>query len=294
MIISDEELLLELDRRFKEYKNMLTKQKELSRELVSANKKLMESEALKTHFISSITNEIINPFSSVLGLSRNILQVNKENWEKVKNMVRLIHSEAFNLDFQFRNMFAAANIEAGELIIESANFNLLKLVHAVVDSYKHEAEKKNIQITVNNHLPCETFNSDHDKLKLIVSNLLSNAIRYNNENGKIGVTLEFSNKNLRFSIKDTGIGIIEQNMGIIFDRFKKLHDQINSINCGHGLGLSIVRSLVELLNGSIHVQSETGTGSEFIVIIPESGENTSIYQNTDENDINLIGNNEIF
>jgi signal transduction histidine kinase len=294
MIISDEDLLLELDKRFKECKNMLNEQKELSGELVLANQKLMESEAMKTHFISSITNEIINPFSSILGLSRNILLVKNEDWEKARNMARLIHSEAFSLDFQFRNIFAAANIEAGELFLECAKVNLAELMNNVVDSFRHEADKKNIHISVENNLPSVSFTTDNDKLKLIISNLLSNAIKYNINNGTLIIKLQLSANDLVLSIRDTGIGINSHHKDLIFDRFKRIDDQINSVNRGHGLGLSIVKSLVELLSGSIEVHSESGLGSEFIIVIPESDNCNSLYSITDENDLNNISNNEIF
>jgi len=294
MTISDEELLLELDKRFKECKNTLNEQKELGRQLVLANKKLVESEALKTHFISNITNEIINPFASILGLSRNILMVREGDWDKVKNMARLIHSEAFSLDFQFRNIFEAANIEAGEIFIEASGINLSELVNNVVESFRHEAERKNITTEVKENLAGRPFISDPGKISLIISNLLSNAIKYTSENGKITIILDYSGNELIISVIDTGLGINEESREEIFDRFKRLDDQINSINVGHGLGLSIIKSILELLNGSIEFKSEPGKGSEFLVKIPESDSNTSIYNLSGDDRLGLDGNNEIF
>ncbi|MGD9977390.1 MAG: hypothetical protein AB7S54_05595, partial [Bacteroidales bacterium] len=95
--LTDEELIHELKQRFELNKKSLAELKELNAELKLVNKKLEESEALKTHFISNITNEIINPFTSILGLSKAILSVDKENWKKVISRVALIHSEAVNL-----------------------------------------------------------------------------------------------------------------------------------------------------------------------------------------------------
>jgi len=102
---TDQELIDELQKRFEENAKTIQELKDLTEELKIVNKKLEESEALKSHFISNITNEIINPFTSILGLSRNILAVKKENWKKVISMVALIHSEAFNLDFSFEIYF---------------------------------------------------------------------------------------------------------------------------------------------------------------------------------------------
>jgi signal transduction histidine kinase len=294
MTISDEELLKELDKRFKECKNTLNEQKEMARQLVLANKKLIESEALKTHFISNITNEIINPFASILGLSRNILMVKEGDWDRVKNMARLIHSEAFSLDFQFRNIFEAANIEAGEIFIETSAINISELIRNVMESFRHEAERKNITTEVQDRLASRTFFSDPGKISLIISNLLSNAIKYTSENGKVTISMDYSGKELILTVNDTGLGIDEESREEIFDRFKRLNDQINSINVGHGLGLSIIKSILELLNGTIEFKSEPGIGSEFIVKIPESESDTSIYNLSGDDRLDLDGNNEIF
>jgi two-component system, OmpR family, phosphate regulon sensor histidine kinase PhoR len=294
MILTDDELLNELDKRFKECKKTLDEQKELTNELVLTNKKLLESEALKSHFISSVTNEIINPFSSVLGLSKSLLMVKNNDWEKVKNMARLIHSEAFGLDFQLRNIFAAAKIEAGEVFLESANVNLTELTNSVVETFKHEADRKGLQVEIDNMLTEKTFVTDDEKLRLIIANLLSNAIKYSLHNEKILISLEYSGNDLVIIVKDNGIGINKKNREEIFDRFKRIDDQISSLNIGQGLGLSIVKSLVELLGGSIQLKSEIDTGAEFIVTIPESERNTNIYDNSGGNELSTIGNNEIF
>jgi len=105
--LKDEELIEELRIRMKEKTDALNELKSLNEKLKIVNKKLEESEAMKTHFISNITNEIVNPFASILGLSKNILSVNKENWKKVFSMVAMIHTEAFSLDFQLKNVFAS-------------------------------------------------------------------------------------------------------------------------------------------------------------------------------------------
>ena len=147
--LSDEELINELTKRFEENRTALQELKDLNEELRVVNKKLEESESLKSHFISNITNEIVNPFTSIIGLSRTILDVDKENWKKVISMVALIHSEAFHLDFQLRNIFVAAKIEAGEINPEFVNADLRNLLDGVVGNFKHEAKKKRCRINLN-------------------------------------------------------------------------------------------------------------------------------------------------
>lgn len=293
MILSDEELLYELERKLSEYRNLLVEQKELTGELVSTNRKLVESENLKSHFISNITNEIINPFSSILGLSKSILLVKNKDWDKVINMARMIHSEAFGLDFQLRNIFAAARIEAGDLFIETSEINLSDLINNICETFRNEAERKTIQIeSLQNHT-VTTFISDEEKLRLIIANLLSNAIKYSLHNEKIVMISEFSGKDFIIKINDNGIGIGKSDRDEIFDRFKRIDDQISSLNIGQGLGLSIVKSLVELLGGSIQVRSEPNIGTEFIVSVPQSEMKTSLYDISGASDL-TGSNNELF
>lgn len=273
--LTDKELIEELKKRFEGNKQALEEVQELNRELKQVNKKLEDSEALKSHFISNITNEIINPFASILALSKNILSVEKENWKKVFTMVSLIYSEAFNLDFQLRNIFVAAKLEAGEIFPEILNVDVKHLLESVIESFKYDTKKKKSKVIF--HFDIETdnnrpffFKTDPEKLRLIMSNLLSNAVKFNHEGQDIIIKVVFDNKNLVISVQDHGTGVSEENQKIIFDRFKRLDSGINSIHRGHGLGLSINKALLDLLNGSIDIQSEIDKGAIFTVSIPEN------------------------
>ncbi len=274
--ISDEELLAELKRRFEENKQALQELKSLNEELIVVNKKLEESESLKSHFVSNITNEIINPFTSILGLSKAILSVEKENWKRVFSMIALIHSEAFSLDFQFRNIFVAAKIEAGDIYPEIFTVDIKNMIESVVESFKYESKKKHISVDISfSHDKEEEqfrFKTDPEKLKLILANLLRNAINFSHENGKIEINVCKVNDDLSISVKDYGIGISKENHAIIFDRFNRLDSGINSLNRGHGLGLSVSKAIIDLLKGKIEIESEIGKGARFTLIIPESTE----------------------
>ena len=188
--LNDQELINELVKRFDETKKALSEVQKLNEELKEVNKKLEESESMKSHFISNITNEIINPFASILALSKNILSVEKENWKKVITMVSHIYTEAFHLDFQFRNIFAAAKLEAGEVVPEILNVDVSSLVESIIESFSHLAKKKFIGIELKNDLKEEKskivlFKTDPEKLRLIISNLLSNAINFSFEKSRI-------------------------------------------------------------------------------------------------------------
>jgi len=295
--LTDKELIEELQRRFEENRKTIQELKELTEELKLVNKKLEESEALKSHFISNITNEIINPFTSILGLSRSILSVKKENWKKVISMVALIHSEAFNLDFQLRNIFLAAKIEAGEIYPEILNVDLKNLVKSVIDSFRIEAKKKNLTFEFNFEIVPEKgdifyFKTDPEKVKLAIANLISNAIKFSYENGKIIVRVWKDEEMVHISVQDFGTGISEANQKIIFDRFKRLDSGINSLNRGHGLGLSINKAVIDLLQGKISIKSEINKGATFTISIPEAKTNIAGFS-ADGNEF-LFDTDEIF
>lgn len=275
--LTDEEILAELRVRIMDKTRSAEEYKALTAELKTVNKKLEQSETLKSHFISNITNEIINPFTSILGLSRAILSVDKENWKKVISMVVLIHTEAFALDFQLRNIFAAAKIEAGDIYPEISRIEVYPLVKSLVDSFMLEAKKKKVTINLLFDLEKKDeeglyFKSDAEKLKLILTNLMSNAVKFCLEEGVVNVHVWTLNSELFISVQDNGIGVSEENQRLIFDRFSRVDNGISSVNRGHGLGLSINKALLDILNGEISLQSENGKGSIFTIRIPEAEE----------------------
>ncbi|MBN2166578.1 MAG: HAMP domain-containing histidine kinase [Marinilabiliaceae bacterium] len=273
--LSDKQLLKELRDLITQRRSFENELKELSRDYQDVTKKLRESEALKSHFISNISNEIVNPFTSILGLSKSILSVEKQDWKKVVSMVALIHSEAFNLDFQLRNIFVAAKIEAGEIQPNIAKVNIRSLIQTVLDSFQIVARKMGIEIILQFNIEYGFgknfyFKTDSEKLKLIVSNLINNALKYSYKDSKIIINVWVDDDVLNLSVQDYGTGISEKNQKIIFERFKRLDSGINSINRGHGLGLSITKALLDVLGGNIEIDSKKGEGSTFTISLPEA------------------------
>jgi len=270
--ITDNLLLQELEKRFKEKETAILELERITEELKAVNAKLTASEQLKSHFIANINNEIINPFASVLGLSRSILEVKDNDWEKVKYMAKLIFVEAHNLDFQLKNIFAAAEIEAGNIYPQISRINIINLIEGVVLDFEKDLKSKRLTFELVDNTGFEKddfiYKSDPEKLKLILSNLISNAIKFS-KGAKIIVTVWLEDGILVISVKDFGIGISQRNKEIIFDRFTRIDTGINSLNRGHGLGLSVVKAFLELFGGDIVIESKVGEGSLFTVKIPE-------------------------
>ncbi len=286
---SDKELIQELNKRLKQKQVAIKEAEKLNDQLKNVNQKLEEAEALKSHFISNIRNQIINPFASILGLSKNIMLLNKDDLEKVKKMSKMIYAEAFELDFQLKNIFAAAKIEAGDSHPEILRVNIIELIENVIFTFKHRADEKQIKVKLINEIECDEsekkyFNTDPLKFQLILSNLLSNAIEYSSAANKVEVITKCDNNKLMLIVKDYGIGIDEVDQRIIFDRFKRLDTSINSINRGHGLGLSVTKSLVDILEGEIHLHSQKTQGSVFTVTLPEKEVSPEMEDFTDGGD----------
>lgn len=280
--LTDDELLDELRLRFRLNKKNCTELKKLNDELVKVNSKLEESESLKSHFISNITNEIVNPFSSIIGLSSEILKSKDIKIEKVKYLMSLIHTEMFHLDFQLKNIFAAAKIEAGVSQPEYVKANLSDVINDVFDVFSIESERRNIRLRSDIEESLDLFVTDAKKLIHILSNLMSNSLKFSPDETTITISCRKLDNGISVKVMDEGIGISKSNQKLIFDRFKRLEEDINSVSRGHGLGLSVVKSFMEILGGTIALDSSVNEGTKIELIIPDSNEEVSVVYDEDD------------
>ncbi|MBN2237209.1 MAG: HAMP domain-containing histidine kinase [Bacteroidales bacterium] len=242
--------------------------KELYNQLKKLNQKLEESDSFKSHFLSNISNEIINPFTSILGISQNILQMKVADLSKIQSMTNLIFNEALDLDFQLRNIFAAAKIESGEKNLELVEIKTESFLNEIIESLRLKAEKNALYFEFTHFLAIETFVVDPDKLRLTLTNLIMNAITFSAPKNKIRIHAELNKEGFAFRINNLGNPIHENDFQIIFDRFKKLNNSINSLNQGHGIGLSIIKDYTEFMGGTIQVESSQAEGTTFSIHIP--------------------------
>ncbi len=257
------------DNNHKEIEQLRRENRALLRQIEQLNQKLMESEAFKSHFLSNVTNEIVNPFASVIGLSQQITELPKEACDKAMELAELIHSEASSLDFQLRNIFVAARLEAGEEIPEPSKFDVEEVVREVIKKIRHEADKKRVQIKTKWDLQANQFISDRNMLHMILLNLLSNAINFSTEDKTVWVTIRCKTDRLVMEIRDEGIGMTPEESERIFDRFHRANPRIQSVTPGSGLGLAVVEGLLFLLNGEIKVKTAPGKGTTIQVSLPE-------------------------
>ena len=250
-------------------KQLQKENKILLRQIDDLNKKLVESEAFKSHFLSNVTNEIINPLASVMGLSQQITELKEGKMKKAVDIAALIYSEAASLDFQLRNIFVAARLEAGEEKPELMEIDLLRLVNEMVDKIRHEADKKQITFRIKYEEGTGSFVSDREKLGLILLNLLSNAVNFSHPGKVIDISVARSNEKLVLKVEDQGIGMTKEEISRIFDRFHRANPMIQSLSPGSGLGLAVVEGLLFILNGKAEVDSVLNKGTTVRIFIPE-------------------------
>lgn len=261
--LTDQQFIEELSERFEQIKE----QQSLMGELEQVNKKLMESEAVKTQFLSNIRNEINNPLTAILGLSEK-LKNKPDDKETVKHLASLIHKETFFLDFQLKNIFTAAEIEAGELQPNFGKVDVFSLAKGILEKFEHLAIRKELAV----ELRCvENLKiiTDAGMLSSIISNLVANGIEYNKDKGKLILEISLKDeKELMVKVIDTGIGMSESDYKIIFDRFIQLDSGVRKNHSGHGLGLSNTKAQLELMQGSVSVECVIGEGCNISTSIP--------------------------
>ena len=296
--ITDEELLAELKKRFTENQRNITELKVLNDQLMDVNLKLIESEKLKSHFLSNTRNEIINPLSSILSLSQSIAKSGNSEHQINLDLANFIFDEAFNLNLQLNNIFASAEIEAGELQPEFYNVDIVELIQSELNRFKEFAEKKHLVFDFENYLAKNgetfTFRTNPEKIKMIISNLMVNAVSWSEGREKVIIRAKSDDNNLVIEIQDFGKGISPENLPLIFGRFKQLDPNIYTENRGNGLGLSIVKSYIDFLEGNIEVKSELGIGSIFKISVPQPPEGMETEGFSSGGQEFLFGESEIF
>lgn len=261
----------------------LSDKEKLEEELRKVNKKLLSAERVQSDFLSNIKNEINNPLTSIMGLLK-VVTSNPQDHEGNAKITKMVYNEVHNLNFQMRNILTAAEIEAGQTSPNVTKFNINELVNEVSQTFISLEPNKNDLIDYSK--PEEPlFTTDKEKLSIVLSNLLSNALKFNKVNEKVVLKIAQKAGNiLIIKVRDFGVGMNEEGLSSIFDRFKQLDSGTRKEFGGHGLGLAVVHSLVSMLNGHFSVDSELGVGTTFTVEIPlvNSSQSESVFFDDDE------------
>lgn len=243
----------------------------LINELELAKNSAEKANRAKTEFLSSMSHEIRTPLNAIVGLSEIINKTDdiKEIHEDSKDVV----NASYTLLEIVNSILDISKIEAGKMEVVKVNYNPKEEIEKLAKLLETRISSKELKLCTNidKNLPNVLY-GDLNKVKQIISNLLSNAIKYTEE-GKVELEVKSSNKegicNLIILVKDTGRGIKEEQLNHLFNKFDRLEEDKNTTIEGTGLGLAITKSLVEMLGGTIGVESTYGIGSVFTVELKE-------------------------
>lgn len=286
--LSDKALLDELRSRIDQRNQACMQLEKINQELHEANRKLIESEKLKSNFLSNARNEVINPMASILSLSQTIAS-GEGSSEENKKLAEIIYQAAFDLDFQMKNIFSSAEIEAGEAECEFYAINLEELIRKTISKFSGPAMNFSKHINFNNQSAGSeiVFFSDPSKTQTILENLIMNALHWSKNPGDITINMKLNALTAEIAVSDPGPGINRKDQKEIFNRFKSLDPSVHTLNKGHGLGLSIVKYFVEMLDGTIELESSPQNGSTFTVkLINQPKHNNK--QGTSENGTDFL------
>ncbi len=250
---------------------LMAQQKELmdkTKELEEANVHLQEVDRLKSIFLASMSHELRTPLNSIIGFSSLILQgVVGEINEEQREQLTYVNSSANHLLSLINDILDISKIEAGRIELELEEFRLGDVAIEVVETLSPTAKLKGIRLLMDISEDTTLF-SDKRRLKQVLMNLVSNAVKFTNR-GSVKVASRIpADDNLEISIIDTGIGIKKEDIGKLFVPFQQVDESLTKKHAGTGLGLYISREIVTLLGGDISVKSEYGRGSEFTFTLP--------------------------
>lgn len=255
---------------------------EQTKELKRAKEMAEAANEAKNIFFANISHEFRTPLNILLGSSQMIkhyLENDKYlNKEKIKSNVKTQIQNCYRLVKLVNNLLDITKMDSGNFTLSLSNCNIIEIVESISLSVVEFAASKNIEVIFDTNVEELNFWFDLDAIERIVLNLLSNAIKFTPKGGNIFVNVKVLDKFIQISVKDSGVGIPKDKQEMIFQRFKQVDNLLTRSCEGSGIGLNLVKSLVEMHGGNVQLKSEYQKGSEFIVEIPireSCGENTA-------------------
>ncbi len=248
-------------------------------QLQQTNADLMRATRMKDEFLATMSHELRTPLNSILGMTESLQEeiFGEINPKQLKALNQVEHSGNHLLKL-INDILDLSKITAEKMELESEETDLLEICDSSLQMIQQLAQKKNIQLQTNLPATLPKFILDEQRIKQVLINLLSNGVKFTPDGGQVSLIINsqpikddtdnYPHGFFRITVKDTGIGISPENIEKLFKPFVQIDSALNRQYEGTGLGLSLVKSIVELHGGRVKVESEVGVGSSFIVDIP--------------------------
>ncbi|MCK9290956.1 MAG: PAS domain S-box protein [Bacteroidales bacterium] len=245
----------------------ITERKKIETDLMLARNKALESDRLKTSFLNNLNHEIRTPLNAIVGFSNLLNEAHTPNEQQ--HFVNVINNNSEQLLRIIDDVLAVSRLESEIIPLDKKHFNIKQLLTDLKHTLTTEAYRKGLLLIVEKQISdiSPTIFHDKGKVRQILAILITNAIKYTLE-GRISIGFTANQQGISFFVKDTGIGIPENEQALIFDRFFRGEESQNRAIRGTGLGLNIANTLAKLMGGSIHLESKQGIGTTFYFELP--------------------------
>jgi signal transduction histidine kinase len=254
-IIENVELLIK-DKQLEESQKLLNEAREYDR--------------IKTEFLANISHEFRTPLNVILSSVQMLKLKTNQTYQdlNIKKYIDYIQQNCYRLLRLVNNLIDITKIDADFYEIRLQNYNIIALIKDITMSVVEYAKNKGIKVYFNANAEEKIIACDPDKIERIILNLLSNAIKFTPNGGSIWVDISDCSDSVTINVRDTGIGIPEDKQEAIFQRFQQVDKSLRKQQEGSGIGLSLVKALVEKHGGRISLKSKLGSGSEFTITLP--------------------------
>jgi PAS domain S-box-containing protein len=243
-------------------------QQAYTRELEARNREAERANRLKSEFLASMSHELRTPLHTIIGFAELLAEeLEGPLNEKQKRFMNHIHTDSVHLLALINDILDLSKVESGRVALRREAFDIAAAIEEILSSVQPHAVTKSIAIETSLSLPATIF-ADRLRFKQVLFNLLSNALKFTPEGGRVRIDAAGRNGVIEISVSDTGIGIAKGQHEAVFDKFYQVGSTTKGVREGTGLGLAITKALVEEHGGSIHLESEPGKGSRFTFTIP--------------------------
>jgi signal transduction histidine kinase len=266
-------ILSELEEKREELEELNRQLNQSNRELNEANAKLRELSELKEEFLALTTHDLRSPLTVISGVisfftSGRLGELSPEQ----KNMVAMMERNTQSLIELVNDLLDASKLESGTMRLDVTSIDLRGLLEELHEAMEPLAREKEITLQEKLNAELPPVEADRTKLRRILVNLLSNALKFTPKQGRVEVRAELEDERVRLTVADTGVGIAPEDVERLFDKYEQARSRATRGEKGTGLGLYITRQLVELHGGEIKVQSELGRGSTFSFTLPKTSD----------------------